>query len=440
MAKRHSNKSGDLESLFLRLEELVLANSGENEFEVVFKLVVAKLWDERCGKESRFTAYSDHTTTYRNITTLLQEAERAWNGVLEGDITPGLTPEHLQICVEVLTFHRLSGTSFQVFDAFFEFLVSRGAKGVKGQFFTPRHVIELCVRMLGPKPTDSILDPACGSGGFLVHAFNHVRTEYQLSGKALQDYASMKLWGFDMDSRAIRVARALMVLAGDGRTNIVRLNSLLKPETGGLFAAGLQRSGFEDSGSTLTIEDLTRSRLRNHKGFDIILTNPPFAGEVRERQVMDEYDLSVGRQRIERDILFVERCVELLRPGGRMAIVLPHNKFAVDSATYVRTWLLRKTHILAVVGLGRNTFLPHTHQKASVLFLQKRIAGGAVDLNQEVFFAISERDGKNSKGQPLLRRGAENQDSPWFRLDHDFEEILEGFKVYREARQTQEGD
>ena len=140
-----------------------------------------------------------------------------------------------------------------------------------------------------------------------------------------------------------------------------------------------------------------RTRMRRHKGFDLILTNPPFAGEVREPQVLEGYATSRGRPRIERDVLFVERCTELLRPGGRLAIVLPHNKFAGSSFAYLREWLIRRARILAVVGLGRNTFLPHTHQKASVLFVQRRRQGEENAPDEKTFFAISERDGKNSK-------------------------------------------
>src|SRR5215470_17840713 len=100
MAKRHSNHTGNLESLFLRLEELVLANSGEDEFEEVFKLVIAKLWDERKGEPVRFRTYAQPSETYQAITTLLREAEKAWPGIVEPFSTPALTPEHLQVCVD----------------------------------------------------------------------------------------------------------------------------------------------------------------------------------------------------------------------------------------------------------------------------------------------------------------------------------------------------
>ena len=149
----------------------------------------------------------------------------------------------------------------------------------------------------------------------------------------------------------------------------------------------------------LTIEDICRVHFRHHKGFDVIATNPPFAGEVREGHILEGYESSRGKQRIERDVLFLERCVDLLRPGGRLAIVLPHNKFATSAWAYVREMLFKKARVFAVVGLGRNTFLPHTHQKASVLFATRRLLGDTGRPDERIFFAISEKDGKNSKGQ-----------------------------------------
>lgn len=185
---------------------------------------------------------------------------------------------------------------------------------------------------------------------------------------------------------------------------------------------------FAEQEAVLTIEDVCRSRLRRHRGFDVILTNPPFAGEVRERQLLDEYAVAAGKSRIERDVLFVERCVQLLRSGGRMAIVLPHNKFASENFGYLREWTFRKARVLAVVGLGRNTFLPHTHQKASILFLRKNEDGEKLIDDYNIFFSISERDGKNSKGQLLIKDGSSG--SLWGRVDHDLGEIEREFEAF----------
>ncbi len=425
MARRHWNRQGDLESLFVRLEELVLANSGEDEFEEVFKLVVAKLWDERSGRQPKFQASASEDETYEGICGLLREAESAWPGILGAETTPRLSPAHLQVCVEALARHSVLGNDLHVLDGFFEYLVSRSSKGAKGQYFTPRHVVELCVRLLRPGRHESICDPGCGSGGFLLHAMRYVRQHESLSDAAAQGYCRNHIWGFDIDSRAIRVAKALMLVAGDGSANFLRLNSLLQPDMGGLLA--LPGGDGDPLESPLTIEDVCRGRRRRHVGFDLILTNPPFAGEVRERHLLDGYEVSRGRKRAERDILFIERCVRLLRPGGRLAIVLPHNKFAGTAFRDVRKWLLSEVQVLGVVSLGRNTFLPHTHQKASVLLARRRAKGERPDRNERVFFAVSDRSGKDSKGRYLLRDGTLPTDTLWSCVDHDFDEIVSAF-------------
>lgn len=426
MPKRHSNKVGDLESLFLRLEELVLANSGEDEFEEVFKLLIAKLWDERAGSPSRFKVQLQPADTAAAVSSLLREADKHWPGVL-ASTQSALADQHLEVCVDALARHTIGEHDLQVLDGFFEFLVSRSAKGAKGQFFTPRHVIEFCVRMLQPSSKDLILDPACGSGGFLIHALNYVMAQEHLSRAQIQPFCETNLWGFDIDPRAVRVARALMVLAGDGNANIIRLNSLRTPDMAGLFDVG------SEDEPTLTAEDVCRARLRKHKGFDLILTNPPFAGEIRERGMLNSYSLGKDKPRVERDVLFVERCVDLLKPGGRMAIVLPHNKFAAETLSPMRKWILKKGRVLAVVGLGRHTFLPHTHQKASVLFFQKNTDRTLEDY--PIFFAISERDGKDARGRYLLRNlEDDHRQSLWDRVDHDLDEVVIGFHEFLKSK------
>jgi type I restriction enzyme M protein len=434
VAKRHADQLGNLESLFLRLEELVLANSGEDEFEEIFKLLVAKLWDERGDKPTRFRLWDTDNETFVHMSELLREANRAWPGVLSTP-EPALTPEHLAVCVDVFARHRISDNNLEVLDNFFEFLVSKSAKGAKGQYFTPRYVVELCVRMLRPAVDETVLDPACGSSGFLIHALNHVQRSGALrTDREVRKYCLSKLWGFDLDARALRVGRALMVLAGNGSANLVRLNSLLRPEAVGLFT----KAEHGDS-SSLTIEDVCRSRLRRHKGFDVILTNPPFAGEVREKHLLDGYDFGRRRGQVERDVLFLERCVQLLRPGGRMAIVLPHNKFAANAFAEERKWLFQNARVLAVVGLGRHTFLPHTHQKTSVLFVQKLESAAQAKDDYPIFFAISERDGKNSKGQPVLRSNGSESDA-WGRIDHDFDQIVGAFDKFCDKNGVQFGE
>lgn len=414
-----------MQSLFLRLEELVLASSGEDEFDEIFKLVIAKLWDELSETPGCFAAHGTAAGTFDGVCALLADADRLWN-LLDGDVAPRLSPDHLQVCVSALESHRIAGTGLEVMDSFFEFLVGRAAKGAKGQYFTPRHVIDLCVEMLQPAIHETVLDPCCGSGGFLIHALERARRESPLASlDDLADYCAAKLWGFDIDSRAVRVAKALMIVAGGGSGSFRRLNSLAN----GAYA----RRTAEASGvraQARRVEEACGTNLERDGGFDIVLTNPPFAGEVRERALLDSYELSQEQDAVERDALFVERCVGLLRPGGRMAIVLPDNKFAGESHAPLRRWLMSRARILAVVGLGRNTFLPHTHQKASVLFIQKHVSSECPPKDYNIFFAVSERDGKNTKGQPVVRPDAPPGASAWDRIDHDFDEIVPRFREF----------
>jgi type I restriction enzyme M protein len=174
MAKRHISNPHDLRSLIVRLEELVLANSGEDEFEEIFKLLIAKLWDERSGKQRRFCSQHTDVATTKALSELLAEAEAAWPGIVGQGNQFRLTAEHLGVCVSTLAAQDLSDAGLEVLDNLFEFLVAKQAKGAKGQYFTPRNVIDFCVKALRPRAEESILDPACGSGGFLFQALDHV--------------------------------------------------------------------------------------------------------------------------------------------------------------------------------------------------------------------------------------------------------------------------
>lgn len=426
MAKRHTLRSGDLESIMGRLEELVLANSGEDEFEEIFKLLVAKLFSEMypdAGNE--FHVKPTYAATAESINSLLAKANEKWRGILVSPSASRLRDEHLAVCVEALQEESLADTNLEVLDAAFEYLFTKAEKGAKGQYFTPRYVIDCCIEVMGPSPSEIILDPACGSAGFLIHTLNYVRLHYPQVNIA--EYCRNNLWGSDFDHRAIRVAKALMLIAGDGHSNLYRLNSLMTPETNpSLF----DFASDEQATPWLTIEDVARSRMRNFKGFDMILTNPPFAGEVRERNILDAYTLSRSEKRIERDVLFLERCVRLLRPSGRLAIILPHNKFGSASWAYVRDWLIQHVRVVAVLGLGRNTFLPHTHQKASILFGIKRERPTSETSKEEILFLISEKDGKDSTGQILIRPESKPNDPVWSRADHDLTELVAEFQAF----------
>ncbi len=359
MAKRHAHRSGDWESVAVRLDEIISAHSGEDPFEEALTLLVARLAHETASPRRRFPG------TAAAIDELLDEARARWPGLVDGGVVTRLSDGELARCAAVLDGARLLDDELVGLDAIFEHITTRVAKGQKGQFFTPRHVIREVVEMVAPASGEHVVDPACGSGGFLCHA--------------LRRAPRCTAWGFDQDPRAVRVARVMLAASGARAEQAVRTDSL--------------RHGDIESG-------LSKRRNAPRAGFDVVLTNPPFAGDVGDAYARS-YTLGRGR-RVERDVLFVERAIELLRPGGRYAIVLPHNKVGGAAWSFVRAWLLEHTRVLAVLGLGRNTFQPHTSQKACVVIGRKRARpqpDAASRRDEDIAFFISQRDGKDHRGR-----------------------------------------
>ena len=215
MAKRHTLIPDNWESIFLRLQELVMANSGEDPFDEIFKILVLKLYCELKMPENAYNNIANSNTVYTEVSTALYEAEKLWPGILGNDIVPKLHDEHLTICMKTLAEVSIAESTLESLDSFFEYLVNPSSKGNKGQFFTPRHVVECCVQITNPGPTDYVIDPACGSGGFLIHTINHQKRHDVLSAS---DYVSEYIWGFDFDERAIHVAKTMMLVAANGQS------------------------------------------------------------------------------------------------------------------------------------------------------------------------------------------------------------------------------
>ena len=157
------------------LEELVLAESGKDEFNEIFKLIFAKIWDEKQAMENRtesvveFRKALEPNITYDRINKLFHKACDEWPGIFRQGEDIELTKRHLQVCVGPIEGVHLTGSNLRIMDDAFEYLLPTEAKKKKGQFFTPRHVVEMCVRMLNPTRTEYVMDPSCGSGGFLLH-------------------------------------------------------------------------------------------------------------------------------------------------------------------------------------------------------------------------------------------------------------------------------
>ncbi|MBC1218367.1 N-6 DNA methylase (plasmid) [Trichormus variabilis ARAD] len=380
------------------LEELVLADSGKDEFNEIFKLIFAKIWDEKEALQNRqggtveFAKAVDSDITYDRINGLFKRACEEWSGIFRDHEDIELAKRHLQVCIGPIEGLRLMGSNLRIMDDAFEYLLPTEAKKKKGQFFTPRHVVEMCVRMLNPTQKEYVMDPACGSGGFLLHAMDWCYPANDNEKRELRKhrYAAKYLWGIDFESRAAKTSRALMLIAGDGHTNIFGPDvSSLDPKTwyesasGQSLMHGLRQAKLTavkiPENETLKDDDKAWEYFEGLK-FDVILANPPFAGEIKDRKMLVHYDLAkpslkrAGDDKApkeERDVLFIERILKMLRPGGRAAIVLPQGKFNNSSLAFIREWILKKARLLAVVGLHPNTFKPHTGTKTSVLFVQK---------------------------------------------------------------------
>jgi type I restriction enzyme M protein len=434
-----------LKSIIQDLENLVLANAGVDAFDEVFKLIYAKLFDEWAAKNLKsrnqrilFRIYGESPSDlYEKINSLFVDAKNKWQGVFRPLDDIELSPTHLYTCVSFLQDIKLFNANLQIIDEAFEYLVTQVAKGSKGQFFTPRYVIDMCVKMLNPKENEYVIDTAAGSCGFTVHTIFWVWGEGAISAPTREqaEYAATMVYGIDFDGRAVKIAKALNLIAGDGKQNVYKLNTLDSKSWNDEGKAAFRKFLVRFPKNQL----LDRENQKEFKyfNFNVLMTNPPFAGEINEKSILRKYDLAEkgnGRlaKRLGRHILFIERNLNFLKDGGRMAIILPQGIFNNSTEKYVRDFIMKKARILAVVSLGQNTFKPHTGTKTSVLFLQKwddKLCPKRE--NYPIFFAVSEKAGKNNSGEYVFAKDKEKQPlidkHGHLIVNHDLEDIASQF-------------
>ena len=468
------NQRKSLKDIILEMEDEVLANAGVDVFEEVFKLVFTKLYDEYCSKndkavinhhlsgvlktkvrepsppaylggqdyaslqqavsgvddegfrlmEFRNTGQTD-TQLKHKIEGLFEQAKNQWSGVFSESTTFDLSNSHLAICVASLQDIKLFNSNLMVVDEAFEYLVNKSAKGEKGQYFTPRHVIDMCVKMLNPQSGETMIDTASGSCGFPVHTIFKL-TGSLFSSTEISDADKqhvLKVFGIDFDEKTVRVARTLNLIAGDGETNVLHLNTLdferWSDKTEDARWSNTYGRGFA------RLKKLRVERNDNKRfNFDILMANPPFAGDIKESRLLHQYELGFkangrAQSKVGRDILFIERNLDFLKPGGRMAIVLPQGRFNNISDKHIRDFIAERARILAVVGLHGNTFKPHTGTKTSVLFVQKwddKLCPEKED--HPIFFAVSEKGGKDNSGDYIIDHNRLDKNGH-FIVEHD---------------------
>ncbi len=444
-----SKEKRSLRNLIKEMEDEVLASAGVDSFEEIFKLIFAKLYDELiCANDK--TAYlkfrNSGDTDFElkeKIQGLFDAAKKKWEGVFPEESRVLLSPSHLAVCVSTLQDIKLFNNNLDVVDDAFEYLMSKAQKGEKGQYFTPRYIIDMCVKMMNPTVNDKIIDTACGSSGFTVHSIFKVWKEIRLSKGLVpgedftasertndeRDFVRDNVFAIDFDEKTVRVARTLNLIAGDGQTNVLHLNTLD-------YSRWNEVTKQEDWNDTYN-EGFKKLKKLQPKGsndfskfnFDLVMANPPFAGDIKEQTILSHYELAKNDKgkwykKVGRDILFIERNLNFLKPGGRMAVVLPQGRFNNSSDKYIRDFIAERCRILAVVGLHGNVFKPHTGTKTSVLFVQKwddELCPKKDDY--PIFFATMQKSSKDNSGEKIYVKDEDGEiklDShSHFIVDHD---------------------
>lgn len=440
-------KEKSLKEIIEELEDEVLANAGVDVFEEAFKLIFIKLYDEyKSGKDKNkilvlledgkklekiddskfrnmeFRSSGTEAEVKAKIDKLFDEAKTQWQGIFSEDAKINLQYSPLSVCVSYLQNIKLFNSNLEVVDEAFEYLVNKSAKGEKGQYFTPRYVIDMCVKMLNPKPEEYMIDTASGSCGFPMHTIFDVWQKQAPEKMNLfttdertheqTDYVQNKVFAIDFDDKAVRVGRLLNLIAGDGQTNVLHLNSLDYDRWDENMKNDDWQSTYSAGFNKLKKLSASKESYKEFK-FDILMANPPFAGDIKDGRIIHKYELAKKptkgwQDKVSRDILFIERNLNMLKPGGRMAIVLPQGRFNNSSDKVIRDYIAAQCRILGVVGLHQNTFKPHTGTKTSVLLVQKwdnKICPRQDDYN--IFFATQSKPAKDNSGEKIYLRDAE---------------------------------
>lgn len=448
----------ELKSVFETIHNHIYANEGllkEKVFNEMLKIIFIKMVDEKSieeksefrmtEKELRAVEEGKGKPFVDRITNLFDRVKREYRDVFDKNDSINLSQTTLAFVVAQLQKYNLRDTAADVKGTAFQTFVYAHQRGDRGEFFTPHPILDLLVGMIDPGDAEVLLDPACGSGGFLVYGMNYVWAKFR-KRKGVKDidlikYAHNYIRGIDFNPDLAKVAKMHLVLYDDGHTGVFSANAL--EEIGKLNKQG-NEAGVLDVGA---------------EKFDIILTNPPFGskGRVTDKRILAQYDLAhkwkfnKTTKRWEKtkklhngqvpDILFIERCLKFLRVGGRMGIVLPNSDLNNSSLEYVRQYIKDRARILAVVSLPVGTFMSAgANPQPSVLFVKKLAEDEMETLNAEgypIFMASITKIGydlntktapilykKDSKGE--LLKGADNKAI----IDTDVPEAIEAFRAY----------
>ena len=392
-------------------------------FDEMSKLMYCKIQDERFLTQ-KGEYYGFQVGTHE---TILEVAERVKKIYKDAQVVaPKVFVEPIKTdnptiytVAEILQGVSLAMTDLDVKGEGYEHFLGSVFRGAMGQYFTPRPIVSFMVNFMEPTINDFVIDPACGSGGFLIYALEKVRKDLydKLDEKDASDrwkeFALKQVYGIEINSQLARVSMMNMIIHKDGSTNI------------------------ENGDALDNLDTWKRQEIREYYGkkFTLLLTNPPFGADVKEREkpYLANYELGgkiKKRNRQNTEILFIERCLDFLKPGGRMGIVLPDGILTNSSLQYVRDFITERAQILGVVSLPQIAFRKPSSKgsgdtgsgvKASLLFLRKKKEGEALPKGYPIFMSIAEHIGYDATGRP----------------DKDeFPDILKAWQEFRKTNKT----
>ncbi|WP_071455868.1 N-6 DNA methylase [Gloeomargarita lithophora] len=428
--------SSNLSAVFDECHNYIYANEGmlkDKIFHEMVKLLIIKLHDEKSAKQ--FVDFGVTTSEYKAIVAnkpdefilrlskLFTSIKNHYRGFFTDDALK-LKPLTLAYIVGKLQYISLSKTSGDIKGEAFQTFVNRHQRGDRGEFFTPHPIVRLAVEMIDPKLNDKIIDPACGSGGFLIQAINHARQNNPKLDTA--SFVQKSITGIEFNPDVALSAMIRLVFEGGTGSEIICTNALIEDE-------------------------------KLNDSFDIVLTNPPFGnkGKVEDQKILESYLLArkwnksasnggeVSRTVLagqSPDILFIEKSIKLLRAGGRMAIILPDGLLQNISNRHIRYWLRSQAKILGVISIPQEAFVPYgTGIKTSLLVVQKLPAN-----NDSCFMAQIKKMGYDVKGQPIYKRNDSGiiarTKSGLPIVDDDIDDISKSFRLFVNGEFEQSND
>ena len=436
----HVNDGLQKQSAFFELLKVIFCKI-EDERNIPAPLEFYTTSEERSNPDGQLTVQ-------KRIFKIFERVKKKQGKIFDANDEIKLSARSLAYIVSELQKYSLLNTNIDIKGKAYEEIVGANLRGDRGEFFTPRNVMKMVVEMINPSVDEKVLDSSCGTGGFLVTAMTHVmmKLEKEFADSIgikkeewdndilrafrdkISEMASSDYFGFDINPDLVKATKMNMVMNNDGSGNILQTNSLLPPHE---WTEEFRTKLSEGLG-------IDKAQLRNHMTigyFDVIVTNPPFGSKipVKDKNVLEQYELAhiwvkdkkkgtwkkteKLQSSVSPEILFIERCIQLLVPGGRMGIVLPDSILGSPGLGYIREWLIKNCRIVASIDLHADTFQPRNGTQTSVLLLQKKRqeqkdaeekSGNMADY--QIFMAMVEKIGHDKRGNPTFKRDKEGNE------------------------------